>query len=107
MKKIKKKKKLHEKTNFDPLSNPDSMYSRLTADRKSKAGENIQQMLDLDDEGPGGLKQHEPLKMMDLVLQNWEGDAEKKGKPFATDEDPEEDSDEDFSIDPEQEDDED
>jgi hypothetical protein len=82
----KSKKRLQEKTNFDPINNPDSMWSRQSASRKTKNGASIQQLLGIDYGGPSTQQQNEPMKMMDIVLQKWSEDADRNGEPFATDE---------------------
>jgi hypothetical protein len=92
VKKIKKKKRLSEKTGFDPIANADSVWSRASASRKSgKSGKDLQQILNIEDDGPDRrLHTSEPLKMMDLVLQDWEGDQANGDDPAEDETDEEE-----------------
>ena len=82
----KSKKRLQEKTNFDPIANADSLWNRQSATKKTKNGASIQQLLGIDYGGPSTQQQNEPMKMMDIVLQKWSEDADRNGEPFATDE---------------------
>jgi hypothetical protein len=89
VKKTKKKKQLQEKTGFDPINNADSMTSRTNGIRKvGKAGKEIQKFLDIEDDGPDTFHHtSEPMKMMDLVFQDWEGDQANGDAPGVEDDD--------------------
>ena len=87
MKKKKKKvRKTEHKRGYDMLNNTDTLWSRMNAQRKTTKdkgkqplnGQGIQQKLDIEDPGMSP-KDNSPLKMMDIVLQNWEatGDEEE------------------------------
>ncbi len=92
----KKKKKLQEKVGFDSIVNADSMWNRQSSIKKAKNGKTIQQILGFgDDDRELGLpQQNEPMKMMDLVLQNWEDDAQKEGEDLEKDPETEEEKEE-------------
>jgi len=78
---MKKKKVKEHKFKFDPVNNPDSIWSRSSSKRieKQPDAEKIKQMLGIEDEEPEDISTKTPLKMMDIIYQTWglEADTEE------------------------------
>jgi hypothetical protein len=70
---VAKKTKKEHKFKYDPVNNPDSMWSRFSSTKKMKDSDQIKKMLGIEDEEPGehDISAKQPLKMMDIVLQTW------------------------------------
>lgn len=65
------KRRNENKISFDQLSNADTIWSRLSALKKSNTGKTAQQKLGIEDEGPEPLG-GKPMSMMDLVKSMYE-----------------------------------
>ena len=94
---MKKKPKKEHKKNYGQVDNPDSLWQRANSARKVQGknpntgmgGKEIMQMLGIEDDGAENINDRKPLKMMDIVLQTWEG--EDKDRENYDEYDPEED----------------
>jgi hypothetical protein len=79
-KKNKKKVKKEHKRGYNMLNTPDSVYSRQMSNKKALGAKEIGKMMDFDgkDEQPydSNPLNKPPMRMMDIVLQNWEKDLE-------------------------------
>lgn len=77
-------KKEHKKK-YRPVDAPDSIWNRgensvLAGDgKKSLGGKEIMQMLGIDHEEDSSMQDKAPLKMMDLVMQIWDGEEDPEG----------------------------
>lgn len=85
----KKTKKEHKKS-FSQTDNPDSIWQRSSSQRQYGAKE-IQDMLGIEDEERHDIKDKQPMKMMDIVMQSWGLDVERDTE---TEDDPNEDDEE-------------
>ena len=96
---IKKKKRLKE---YNGALDTDSLWNRNTSVKRDYDGKTAQEILGLEDEGPGTLNKTQPMSMMDIVLNSWDGDSirgEQEAYEEEEDSDSESDTDEDIEDD--------
>jgi hypothetical protein len=84
---VKNKKKIKEDIN---ALNVDSLWDRESAIKKDKGGESAQEMLGIEPDMPGNIDKIQPMKMMDIVMNSWEGDSIRGGHESYEEDDGEE-----------------